>query len=1224
MPRAVIVLIVLTLAVCLPVEAAHPPQLNWEAGEGWRRLAVDPSGERPGFTRLTPAEIGIHWTNRCSPARYAKRQNLLNGTGVALGDYDGDGWCDVYLCNREGANALFRNLGGWRFTNATERAGVAATHLISSGAIFADFNGDGHLDLHVTSFLGPDALYLNKADGTFTNIMDAAGARTSGGATSSAASDLDGDGDLDLYVARFAVEAWLRDGAILATRMVGGRPVVTGRAGRRIVILNNRLYEYGEPDLLLLNDGNSRFTPVSWPERFLDEAGQPLEDAPQDLGFAVQLRDINDDGLPDIYVCNDFQTPDRCWINQGKGQFRAISTLALRNMSYASMGVDFADVDRDGHLDFYTVEMLPGDHFRHMTHIVRGAEPDMRRPRDPLVRDAFSRSILSWNRGDGTYAEIAWFASLATSDWSWTPIFVDVDLDGYEDLLISSGYPHDVNDLDHSGGVGRGEGRRLSDDFTDQLLRYPPLDAPSLAWRNQGNLTFENASQQWDFNIRSVLFGMALADLDNDGDADLVGSIFNEPPLICRNNATAPRLAVRLKGLQPNTRGTGARIRLKGGPVPVQEQEMLSGGRYLSSDQYQRVFSAAGHSRDLSLEIRWRGGGVTTLAPVLPNSIYEVDEATAQPATRPALSPLHQPWFLRASPPSFTHQDPPYDEFGRQPSLPWRQSFQGPGVLWVDWDLDQHADLIFGNGRGASLAGARFDPATGAFNPETQAWAAPLPDDALGLLALTLKPGLKSILVALSSYESGTNHPAVLRLNITPDGLKHADSIPGGATSPGPLAAGDLDGDGDLDLVVAGRMIPGHYPRPANTRVFRNEAGTLVQDTAASTALAGVGLVSGALITDLVGDPRPELVLACEWGPIKVFSWESGTPVNLTATLGLENVRGIWQGLAAADLDSDGRMDIIAGNWGHNSHHQRAPAGPWQLFHHDIDGDGRVSIVEAYFHQDLDKIVPVRPRDILAQDLPWLPVRFPTHADFARASIPQILGPHADQFAPVEATTLASVIFLNRGESFVLAELPPQAQWTPVFDVAPGDFDGDGDEDLFCSQNFFAIRDEEDRMDAGRGLLLWNEGPGRFSAVPGQESGILIYGEQRGAAVADYNADGRLDLVVAQNSGPPVLLANQRATPGLRVRLRGAGANPDAVGTRVRLLGKEWQGPIREVRAGNGRYSQDSDVLILGGLDRATHLWVQFPGRAPEVYPLSPGIRALELAPGSPPIPAQL
>jgi hypothetical protein len=1214
MPLGAIFLAWIAMAAVTVAQANGPPSLAWEQEKTSRRLPVQPTGGAPGFSRLDAGQAGILWTNQCSPARYSRRQNLLNGSGVAMADYDQDGWCDIYLCNREGANALFRNLGNWRFTNVTEQAGVAATHLISSGAMFADLNNDGHLDLHVTSFLGPDALYLNRGDGTFTNATASAGVTTTGGATSSAAADLDGDGDLDLYVARFAVEAYLRDGSVLTTRLVGGKPVVTGRAGRRIKIINHRIYENGEPDSLFLNQGDGHFSSASWNAHFRDESGAPLSEAPGDLGFAVQLRDINADGAPDIYVCNDFQTPDRCWLNDGTGRFRALSSTALRSISEASMGVDFADIDRDGHLDFHTVEMLPVDHFRHLTHLMRVADPHLRRPRETYLRDSFARSVLCRNRGDGTYAEIAWYAGVAASDWSWSPVFLDVDLDGYEDLLISSGYPHDVNHLDLAGGFGRGDGRRLDEAYQDKLLSYPPLDSPFLAWRNRGDLTFEDHSEAWRFSFRVVGHSMAFGDLDNDGDMDVVINAFQQPPVLCRNDSSAPRIAVRLHGRDSNVFGTGAQIRVMGGPVPVQEQEMLSGGRYLAGDQYQRTFSGQS-SGELSIEVRWRDGSVTTVANAKPNSIYEVHQAHATPSIleAPARKPPLTGFQELPVPAELTHHEAPFDDLARQSLLPWRQCFQGPGLAWYDWDRDGTDDLMLGNGRGGHIRRVTFAPGEAHLQLKAEPFPDALPDDALGLLGLSYD-ARRHLLVAVSNYESDSASGSLRQYAFGAGRWSPAETF-SLKHGPGSLAAGDVDADGDIDVIAAGRMIPERYPEAADTFLLRNENGRYSLDHGASTDLARVGMVTGALLADLTGDLRPELVLSCEWDPVKIFSWEGERFVNRTADLGLEKLTGIWQGVVAADFDADGRLDLAVANWGRNSFHQRAPEGPWQLFHADVDNDGRVSIVESYFHAERRTNVPFRHRDVLKDELPWLPALFPLHADYARASCEQVMGSYAAQFKKVEAVTLASVVLLNRGDHFELRELPREAQWTPIFGFAAADFDGDGDIDLYAAQNFFAVRDEDDRFDAGRGLLLLNHGKGTFRPVPGQESGITIYGEQRAAVVADMDHDGRVDLAVAQNSGPLVVLRNRFATPGLHVRVQGPPANPDGIGTQLRLKGPGWLGPVHEVRAGSGRYGQDSMATVMGGRTRATHLVAQFPGRNAMELPMPEDAMSVTVSP---------
>lgn len=601
--------------------------LGGEGGDGfqWSALNVSSSG-KTGFTLLAPRETGILWTNIISEESVAKHYNMVSGGGVAAGDYDGDGRCDLYFCNRGGENTLFRSLGNGRFEHATAASEAACVGRSSTGAAFSDINGDGLLDLLVNSFFGTNSCFLNLGHGRFTNATPNAGLISRGGATSLALGDVDGDGDLDLYVAYFGIEAILREGGRLSFNMVNGQPVVTGRHARRLKVVAGKLVELGEQDVLYLNNGSGHFTAVNWAEFFRDEDGKPISAAPMDFGLAVQIRDINEDGFPDIYVCNDFQTPDRAWVNDGHGRFRAMPRVALRNMSYASMGVDFADIDRDGRLDFITVDMLSREHGRRLRQL-NSMPPAGRRIGAIQDREDVPRNALYWNRGDGTYAEIAWMSGVAASDWSWTPIFLDVDLDGFEDLLVSAGSLYDVMDRDAAAASrpaqpGVADSRKL-------LSLYPRLDNRNAAFRNGGDLTFEDVSHAWGFDSRQVSHGMALADLDGDGDLDVAINCANAAPLIYRNDSSAPRVAVRLKGLPPNTQGIGAKVKLLGGAVPMQSQEMICGGRYLSGDQAMRVFAAGNLTNEMKIEVTWRGGRRTVVSRVKGNRLYKIEEPAA-------------------------------------------------------------------------------------------------------------------------------------------------------------------------------------------------------------------------------------------------------------------------------------------------------------------------------------------------------------------------------------------------------------------------------------------------------------------------------------------------------------------------------------------------------------------------------------------------------------------
>jgi len=1070
----------------------------------------------------------------------------MNGAGVALADFDGDGLCDIFACNKEGASGLFRNLGNGHFTNVAEIAGASVPHLIATGATAADVNGDGRPDLHVTSFLGPDALLLNLGEGRFTNVTTQAGLTSSGGTTSSAFGDIDGDGDLDLYLCRFGIEAVLRDGARIATRQVNGNPVVTGRFAKRIRIVRGQMIEVGEPDTLFLNDGTGHFSPAPW-RVFSDASGNALtEGGPPDFGLAVQIRDFDGNGTPDIYVCNDFQTPDRLWLGDGRGHFRAASSLALRTMSYASMGIDAADLDRDGYLDFITVEMLARDHSRHLAQS-SPMDPLPLPPGDLLSRAEVPRNALFWNRGDGTYAEVAWAAGVAMSDWSWTPIFLDVDLDGFEDLLISNGHAHDVNDLDTK--ASRTSPRLESPEAAQRLmLSYQPLHAAKAAWRNLGHLQFQPASEAWGFQSDQIVHGLALGDWDNDGDLDMVGNAWGKPPVLWRNESAAPRIAVQLVGLAPNRFGIGAKVRLiaprraptpgspphpgKGPEFPhIQEQEMRAGGRYLSCDQPLLTF-ATGSETDLHIEVLWRSGRTSHISKALPNHRYTIQETDRDGPqdsvpSRPSPQPLFEPVQL---PSSFVHTESTFDDFTRQPLLPWRLSRFGPAAAaFSDGD---DSILILGGSRGGTLRVTRIHRSGEAQETPPPDFG-PLPDDVGGLLVLPGTAGRTELFASLARFESNdSNAVAVLRASYSHGSWRTESPISGlRPSSPASMAAVDLDLDGQPELVVGGRAIPGQYPLPASVQVWRLSRGTWEIHPDFSTHLEQVGLVTGLATGDFNGDRRPDLAVACEWGAIRVYLNDGNRLQDATAKLKLDAHTGLWQSLTAADLDGDGRVDLIAGNWGLNSAHQRAPQGPWQLYYGDAAGDGQLALVESFMHPEKHAPVPVRRRDLAARSLPWLLSAFPKNADYAKATIPQILGTHASAFQAVQANTLESSVFWNLGDRFERASLPDAAQHTPVLGVASADIDGNGSLDLVLSQNFFAVRDEDDRLDAGIGLTLRNLGQRSFQAIPARECGLAVHGDGRAILALDFDRNGLPDLLMTQNAAPALLYRNTARPP---------------------------------------------------------------------------------------------
>jgi hypothetical protein len=1203
-------------------------EFRWESAAGYRRapLAVPESGH-DGFTLMSPAETGISFTNRVAEDRIVASQILPNGSGVAAGDVDGDGRCDLYFCGLKCGNRLYRNLGNWKFEDITERAGVGLTNLDATGAALVDIDGDGDLDLIVNSIADGTHIFLNDGKGHFTVMPEVL--NPGKGGTSLALGDFDGDGFLDLYVANYRADSEADRADIkFNLRMVDGHVAVASINGRPLTDpeWTNRFRfqirddgkgtikfaheELGEPDVLYHNLGGGRFEPVPWTGgAFLDEDGKPLQQAPPDWGLSVMFRDLNGDGKPDLYICNDFSTPDRIWINQGQGRFRALARLAMRQMPLSSMALDIADIDRDGFDDLFVGEMLSRDHHRRLVQRTN-LRPEML----PLGvidnRPQYSRNMVQLNRADGTYEEVAQYLGLEASEWSWTPIFLDVDLDGYEDLLIANGFPRDNMNLDALDATQRVSREQAPSESSRIQMRrmFPPLATANLAFRNLAGLKFVEVGHQWGFDTKAMSQGMCLADLDNDGDMDVVVNRLNGVAGIYRNETSKPRVAVMLKGRPPNTHGIGAKIRVFGGPVPMQSQEIISGGRYLSCDQAMRVFAAGSLTNALRIEVDWPSGRRSVVSDAAPNYLYEIDENSAQPIRQASPKAPVAPFFKDVSSLlNHTHHEELFDDFARQPTLPKRLSQLGPGVCWSDLNGDGFDDLVIGSGKGGSLA-IFLNDGKGSFQPSPAFLnSPPVTRDQTCLLPWPQPSGTPRMLVGSASYEdSSTSGTCVQEFDLATG--KAADTIIGSDASVGPIAMADLDGDGNLDLFIGGRVKPGKYPEPVSSQIYLGTNGAFSLDEPNSKVLAGVGMVSAAVWSDLDGDGFPELILACEWGPIQVFHNDHGrlSATNFTVTCEpstlhaprstLQDLTGWWNGVTTGDLDGDGRLDIVASNWGENSKYQSHRAAPLRMYFADFNDEGVMGLLESYFEPAMGKYVAERRLDLVARGMPFLRGKFSTYQSFADASVEQILDDRLPQTRHVEANWLESTIFLNHGSEFEAKVMPPEAQLAPAFAVVVADYDGDGCEDIFLSQNFFAVEPETSRYDAGRGLWLKGDGRGGLRAVPGPESGVLVYGEQRGAAVADFDGDGRIDLVVTQNAAQTRLFKNTQGKPGLRVRLKGPPGNPWGIGAQMRVKHGDRLGPVREVHGGSGYWSQDSPVQVIADADPLAELWVRWPG----------------------------
>ena len=1210
--------------------SSPPVDTPWhqETGYRWRELSLAARGHA-GFTQLTSKATGLKHSNDVDDEHAMANRNLLIGAGAALGDIDGDGRPDVFLASVERPAALYHNDGGFRFTDVTATSGIDTRGLATTGAVFADVDGDGDLDLIVGTLGGPLKLWLNDGKGRFADGTAASGLTGGYAVTTMTLADVDGNGTLDLYVATYkkrnALDAFPPQARAFdqVVKKIDGRYQVMDpwkneyRIDERPDLGGIVRSQRAEVDLFFLNDGHGHFTrvPIAGP-RFSGEDGKPLAAESDLFTLAARFYDVNADGAPDLYVCNDFEDPDQFWLNDGKGNFRLAPPFSIRETSNTCMSVDFADVNRDGHVDLFTTDMLSPSLAARQRQVPTHTPLPKRVGLTP-DQGQWMRNTMQLARGDGTWAQVADFAGVAATDWSWGSAFADIDLDGYEDLLVVNGHRWDIRDADTFERI-RNSFPRIA--WNREQGEFPRLAARSVALRNNGDVSFRDVSREWGFGVDDAMSqGIALADLDGDGDLDVVVTRLDAPPVVYRNESNASRVAVRLRGASPNDQGVGAVVTVLAPSLPAQSRETTIGGLYLSGSDTQLAF-ATGRDSLVTIEVKWRDGRRSTLRSVPRNRLYEIDQAGASSAGEASPAPVDsvRPLFENATAllGGHMHVDSLFDDYRRQPLLPNRFSQLGPGVSWIDADGDGREDLVVGTGRGGTLAVLRN---TGRSFALLRGAGAAANWDLTTILPVPDGRGGTTLLAGQSSYESSSPSEALRVPSVIGYALRAGAPAapvtiaPPESASVGPLALGDVNGDGALDLFVGARIIPGTWPFPAPSRLYlRTADGRFVPDTANAKVLASLGLLSAALFADLDGDGWPELIVASEWGPVRILHNERGRYRNVTSERGMSGVTSRWIGLAAGDFDGDGRLDLVATSWGLNTPWTTSPERPYELVIANF-GTGGPGLVYARRDSLTGREMPLESFSRMGVVLPSIHERVASFADYSRLTVDEVLGSAIKTVGRVGATTFEHTLFLNRGDRFAAHALPRASQVAPAFGVVVADFNGDGREDLFLAQNFSPTDINTMRFDAGAGQLLLGDGRGGFRALGVREAGIAVLGDGRGAAAADYDADGRVDLAVAQNGAATTLWHNGRAAPGLRVHVNGGAGNPLGIGVQMRIVTGTSRGPVREVRAGGGYWSMDGAVTVLALPAGASALWVRWPRGREQIVPITPGQREVTL-----------
>ena len=1279
-------LAILAMAGC---DTPGPGPWVQEDGYRWRELHPDAGG---GFAPLDASERGIGFSYSVEDEARRRNRVLAEGQGVAVGDVDGDELADLFFAGFGGPSALYRNLGQWNFQDVTAAAGLAQVDMMARGAAFADLDGDGDLDLVVTVHGGLNQLFLGDGAGHFAHVDDA-GFACRRGSTTPALADTDGDGDLDLYIANYKtrqvddiyppnlldINRLQRDGDGELVIPPELRPIYEEHYRVEFDGRFVRRFEVGEPDEYYTNLGNGRFRPTSlaggrapaslsrlprtaWPEDTATSGtGEPGDLSPasggsgpaslvdaaasnrgepdnRGWGLAARFSDWDQDGDADLYVANDFNSPDGIWINRGDGVFEPASEEAVRTTSLSSMAVDAGDLDGDGDIDLLTTDMLALDPAARLAQTTSFEEAPAA-PGAIGTRVQVNRNAVQLNRGDGTFAEAAWELGLAASDWTWGALILDADLDGWNDIFVTTGHAWSQLDGDANARIAAIPGLPAA----QALSMFEPLPQGNVAFRG-GPRGFTNVSARWRWGGEAdISHGLAAGDLDSDGDLDIVVTRLADPPLLYRNDAAVPRVLVRLSAAGGNTRGIGARIRLEGHPSGSQLRELAAGGSYLSSSEPAASFAAV-HGAGMVLTVEWPGGGSARLGGIVANREYVIDASTADAGSNggeaghddtedagrgeSAIGRPPETHFIDVSELlGHTHFESAFDDRLRQPLMPYSLDRPGPGVSWIDMDGDGDADLALGSGAGGSPVVLRNDG--GDFAAARSIFPAAMEYDATAILPHKKADGVTVLLVGQSAYEARTMEEAAgvapLAVAVPPITaalggapaeavVSEASAVLPSATAlrqaaaTGPLAQADTDLDGDIDLFIGGRATPGRYPAATDSRLLVNEGGALRADAPASGAFADAGLVSGALFTDADLDGDPDLVLALDWGGIRLFRNEEGSFSDAGEAAGLDGLSGRWNGIAAADFDEDGRIDLVATGWGANL---EVPSA-YSLFYGDMNRDGVADIIEARLESGSWR--PIRGRDALVVPGGISSLSRVSYARFSSTPLPALVS-GLDPQRRLDVQELRHIVLLNRPGGFERIPLPAPAQRAPALGVATGDLDGDGHEDIVLAQNFYAGRPGTPRYDAGRGLWLRGAGDGTFAPVPAQLSGIAVYGDGRAVALADYDRDRRVDVAYGVNGGATRLFRNAGGVPGIRVTLEGPPANPWAIGARLRLEYDDGKlGPVREIRSGEGYLSRNESVQTLGLAGDPRTLHVEWPDGLGESISIPAGVREVVVA----------
>jgi hypothetical protein len=1065
------------------------------------------------FTLTSPEVTGIDFSNTITVQSLSVLdfEYLYNGGGVALTDINNDGLLDIYFTGNTSTSKLYLNKGNLNFEDITTKAGVGTT-LWANGVAAADINQDGFQDIyisvggnrHTPEKERTNLLFINNGNETFTESAVKYGLADTGYGIQSVFFDYDRDGDLDMYLLRNSFVDYPRNNS--RPKLINGEAAST--------------------DKLFRNNGDLTFTDVS------KDAGILIEG----FGLGVVVSDINDDGWPDVYVSNDFITNDLLYINNQDGTFTNQVARYLKHQTFNGMGADVADYNNDGMDDIVVLDMLPEDNKRWKLTSRGNSYDEFQNGIKNGYEHQYIRNTLQLNNGNGSFSEIGQLAGVEATEWSWSALFADYDNDGLKDLFISNGYKQDVINLDFIvyGGKEQTMGMPEASEAQRQKLlnELPGIKLHNYMYRNAGDLTFTDESTAWGLSMPTYSNGAAFGDLDNDGDLDLVTNNIDEVASVWESHVRRPDenggsnyLRFHFAGPTLNKDGIGAKVYLR--TKGSQQYQYFSPVRgYLSTVEPYLHFGMGAMGEADSVEVFWPDGKYQLLRQVKANQILRLDYADAQEHNRPQkkMQALLFEEVTKELGIDYLHKENIFVDFKRQPTLPHIHSRNGPGITVGDVNGDNLEDFYVGGAFGFS--GALYLQTPGGKFVRKIASNIDSLSEELGVLMVDVDNDndldLYSVSGGSEELRGSSLYKDHLYLNdgkgnFTPAAAIFSDEFQSGSC----VVASDYDKDGDLDLFIGGRVVPGEYPMPATSVILRNDTKdghcSFVTIPLLRADQSPPGMVCDARWTDYDNDGWLDLVVVGEFMSIQFYHNEKGTLIDATGSTGLQNSSGWWNSLVSGDFDQDGDTDYVIGNLGTNSHFKATEQEPICIYASDFNKDGRIDPIMSMYIQG-EKYV-AHSRDNLIDQIIAMRARFRTYTDYANATFEESFLPEELEEAFVvcsERFESSYVENLGNGK-FKISQLPLLAQFSPVYGMIADDYDSDGNLDVLLVGNSYGPEVSSGRDDSFVGLYLRGNGEGGFTPVSTLNSGFMADNDAKGM-VQLFLDDGRQITLVGNNN----------------------------------------------------------------------------------------------------------